>query len=312
MRNLSMTSWTLLVAAAAATSAAGPAPSAAFLAYWKSGLAELSSYSIVTDRYGEGRKAQGVLVFVYEEIDDLTRIKVESDKVPKARRVPVLKLNNVLKFTTGVYDYSVMTSVFAGLSGPGVARFLEPRKVSFSSQEWCGSVFHQVIPRPGGLVSEIHSYFEAEGDATVTLPYPKTGPVYYLDEMPILVRELDGEFLKAGETKNIDLLPGLWERRKRHVPLALERAALSKGATEKTMTKLGERAAVKWTLERSGVVTTYRVEAVQPHRLLEWDDNKGEKGEIIASIRDGYWMHNHNVDAPLRKRLGLEYGVGDR
>ena len=40
--------------------------------------------------------------------------------------------------------------------------------MSFSSQEWCGNVFHQVIPRPAGLVSEIHSYFEAEGDATTT------------------------------------------------------------------------------------------------------------------------------------------------
>jgi hypothetical protein len=316
---LSMT----LLAASLSLTAASPGPGAAFLEYWKSGLAELSSYSIVTDRYGESRKAQGVLVFVYEEINADTRIKVESDKTPPSKQIPVLKLNNVLKFNTGVYDYSVLTSVFAGLSGPGVTRPFEPRKISFTSQEWCGNVFHQVIPRPQGLVSEIHSYFEAEGDAVATLPYPKrpsgagiaTGPhapVFYEDEMPILVRELDGEFLKAGEARKLDLLPGLWERRKRHIPLALTQAVLTKApGTEKISTRLGEKEAVKWTLERDGVITVYRVEAAMPHHLLEWDDNKGEKGEIIASIRNGYWMHNHNVDAPLRKQLGLEYGVGE-
>jgi hypothetical protein len=303
MRNLSMTVLAAaMLAAAAATTP--PAPSPAFLAYWKSGLAELTSYSIVTDRYGEIRKAEGVMVFVYEEINADTRIKVESARTPPAKQIPVLKLNNVLKFSTGVYDYSVMTSVFAGLGGPGVTRFLEPRKVSFSSQEWCGNVFHQVIPRSKGLVSEIHSYFESEGDSTAVLPYPKAGSVYYQDEMPILVRELDGEFLKPGESRKIDLLPGLWERRKRHIPLALTQAVLTKVGVEKDT--------VKWTLERDAVVTTYRVEAALPHHLLEWDDNKGEKGVMLASIRSGYWMHNHNIDAPLRKQLKLEYGVGDR
>src|SRR5689334_16334699 len=47
----------------------GPAPSADFLAYWKSGLAELSSYAVTVERYGEMRKGQAVLVFVYEEIN---------------------------------------------------------------------------------------------------------------------------------------------------------------------------------------------------------------------------------------------------
>jgi hypothetical protein len=196
-----------------------------------------------------------------------------------------------------------------------VDRFLEPRKVSFTSQEWCGSVFHQVIPKPAGLVSEIHSYFEAEGDAQVTLPYTKGGAaaVYYQDEMPILVRELDGEFLKPGESRTLDLLPGLWERRKRHVPLALTRATLTKKSEkEKVATGLGEKEAVTWLLEHDNVVTAYRVEAAMPHRLLEWDDNLGEKGNLIASIRSTYWEHNHNVDAPLRRQLKLQYGMGDR
>lgn len=297
--------------AAQSLAAAPPAPSAEFLAYWKSGLAELSSYAVSTQRYGETRSAEAVLVFVYEEVDDRTRIKVESDQVPAARRVPVLKLNHVIKFNTGIYDYSVMTSVFAGLSGPGVTRPLEPRKISFSSQEWCGHVYHQVLPRPKGLVSTLHSYFEAEGDAETVLPWPK-GAVHYEDEMPLLVRELDGEVLKPGEARTLQLLPSLWERRKRHVPLALMEARLAKAAASGEFpTRKGKVRAWKWTLSWEGHAMAYWVEAAPPRKLLAWDDGKGEQGELKASVRKTYWERNRNRDLPLRKELGLTYGAGE-
>jgi hypothetical protein len=318
MANLSMTLALGILALASASSADaanGASPSPAFLQYWKSGLAELSSYAVTMERYGEMRKGQGVLVFVYEEVNSDTRIKVESDKTPPAKRVPVLKLNNVLKFNTGVYDYSVMTSVFAGLTAPGAPRPFPPQKISFSSQEWCGNVYHQIVPRPKGLVSEIHSYFESEGDAVATLAYPKgpngaPGAIYYEDEMPILLRELDGPVLNAGFPIKINLVPGLWERRKRHVPLSFTEAVLTKAGPE-TLTLKGTRhEAVKWTLETLGVTVTYHIEAAPPRKLLAWENSRGEKGELLASVRSTYWEKNHNIDEPLRKKLGLTYGVG--
>ncbi|MDB5104778.1 MAG: hypothetical protein JWP91_2467 [Fibrobacteres bacterium] len=315
MANLSTTSASRLLLALAIAASADPktpvAPSPAFLKYWKSGLAELTSYNITAERYGEMRKAQGVMVFVYEEINADTRIKVESDKTPPAKRIPVLKLNNVLKFTTGVYDYSLMTSVFAGLGGTGVQRPLQPQKISFTSQEWCGNVFHQLVPGPKGLVSQIHSYFEAEGDLATLLPYPKGGLFFYEDEMPILVRELDGPLLQAGTPVKVNLVPGLWERRKRHVPIAFSEGVMTKVGPEKVKVAGSEKEAVKWTLETMGITTTYHVEAAQPHHLLAWENSKGEKAEMIASLRDTYWEHNHNVDAPLRKKLGLTFGVDE-
>jgi hypothetical protein len=308
------------------------APSPAFLRYWKSGLAELSSYEATTRRYGETRKAQAVLVYVYEEINDDTRIKVESPRTPASKQVPVLKLNHITKFNTGVYDYSVMTSVFAGLSGPGVSRFLEPRKVSLTSQEWCGHVYHHLLPRREGLVSTLHSYFEAEGDSTVVLPYPAAGPVhlagtsikggagaaygaqgriFYEDEMPILVRELDGPWLHPGETRTLQLVPSLWETRKRHVPLAFREATLAKVGIETLDTRHGPREAVKWVLAWEGHAMAYYVETAEPRKLLRWDDGRGEKGDLVASLRKTYWERNHNADEPLRKELGLTYGVGE-
>ncbi len=293
MANLSMKSLPGLLLALSLTvgeSAAaetGATPSPAFMQYWKSGLAELTSYDVAVERYGEMRKGQGVMVFVYEEINADTRIKVESAKTPPAKRIPVLKLNNALKFNTGVYDYSIMTSVFAGLTAPGSLRPFPPQKISFSSQEWCGNVFQQILPRPQGLVSEIHSYFEAEGDASATLPYPKgangvPAAIYYEDEMPILVRELDGAVWPMATPRKINLV-----------------------GPEKS----GEKEAVKWTLESLGTTTTYHVAAAAPRHLLAWENTKGEKGTLIASVRSTYWERNHNIDSPLRKKLGLTYGV---
>ena len=72
-----------------------------FYAHWGDGKAELSSYKIVQPRYGELREGYGVMIFVTEDINRRTLIKVESS-TPDKDRLYVLKLNNVLKFTTGL------------------------------------------------------------------------------------------------------------------------------------------------------------------------------------------------------------------
>jgi hypothetical protein len=51
----------------------------------------------------------------------------------RLRVYPVLKLNAVRKFQTGIYDYSVLTSTFAR-----TAAGFPVAKLSFSIQEWCG------------------------------------------------------------------------------------------------------------------------------------------------------------------------------
>ena len=100
----------LMTASLLLGAAAGEA--ADFYTHWGDGKAELSSYKIAQPRYGELREGYGVMIFVTEDINRRTLIKVESS-TPDKDRLYVLKLNNVLKFTTGLYDYSVITSVFS-------------------------------------------------------------------------------------------------------------------------------------------------------------------------------------------------------
>ena len=96
--------------------------------------------SLDTESHREG---YGVLIFVTEDLNRNTYIKVESP-TPDADRVYVLKLNNILKFTTGIYDYSVMTSVFSAVEGFAGSNPFELMKINLSSQEWCGHIFDEI------------------------------------------------------------------------------------------------------------------------------------------------------------------------
>src|SRR5262245_29695790 len=126
-----------LVFVLAASTAAAKAAAQDFWAYWGDGQAELGGYRLVQPRYGARREGTSVLIFVNEEMSDALRVKADPGKHPPTDILPVLKLNAIRDFQTGIYDYNVMTSVFARIvPGWPVA------KVSFSSQEWCGHVYH--------------------------------------------------------------------------------------------------------------------------------------------------------------------------
>jgi hypothetical protein len=121
-----------------------PATAQDFWSWWGDGKGELSSYKVIVSRYGELREGHSVLIFVTEDISRTTRIKVESAAIPPNDRVPVLKLNRLVKFTTGLYDYSLLTSTFSSVNSELGRKPFAPLKISFSAQEWCGHVFQML------------------------------------------------------------------------------------------------------------------------------------------------------------------------
>ena len=83
-----------------------------FWAHWGDGKAELNGYSLKQPRYGAVRSGISVLIFVTEDFSDARRVKADAGKHPASDVYPVLKLNAVRDFSTGIYDYNVMTSTF--------------------------------------------------------------------------------------------------------------------------------------------------------------------------------------------------------
>ena len=285
----------LILAAPAALSGAD------FYAHWGDGQAEISSYKIVQPRYGQERPAYGVMIFVTEEINRQTLIKVESDATPPQDRLYVLKLNNVLKFTTGIYDYSVMTSVFSQVEGAGGP--FQLHKVNLSAQEWCGHVFDEVQVRGDRLKGRLNSYFESEGQRQ----YELAAPPHFAseDHLLIQIRELKGPLLKEGGSLSVELLPSLWSTRQAHRPHQLYQTTLHKGQPTTVEAGGQTHAAVPWTWESPDGARTVWVEQAYPRRILAWRDAAGGSGQLQITLRKPYWRLHGNGDQGLRDELGI-------
>jgi len=270
--------------------------SAAFHAAWSDGNAELTSYDVVTPRYGEPRPAELVLVYVTEPMNRRTWIK--DDDARGDDRVNVLKLNVSLKFETGVYPYSVMTSVFAPLDAWRAERFA-PVKITLGVQEWCGHVWAALWPGEDTVRSELRSYFASEGERDETTP-TRPGTLYE-DALLIQLRELDGPFA-GGSTWEGELVPSLWRTRRAHtdgrpVPARITRSAVTEAGV----------ALHRFVLEAGSYRRTLDVEAGGAHQVIAWETSDGERVRRRATARLPYWQLNREADrVPTRERLGLD------
>ena len=137
-----------------------------FNSYWYTGKAEVNVYDIEQARYGELRKGKAVRIFVTE--DFLLNKQVKKESMTTEPSASVLKMNFLNKFPTGIYDYSMMTSVFTPVD---VSRFKKTIKVSMSSQEWCGHVFSQLNLDKDQYEFTGHSYFENESEQDYYMDY---------------------------------------------------------------------------------------------------------------------------------------------
>ena len=271
-----------------------------FWSHWGDGRAELNGYRLRQPRYGAERSGTAVLIFVTEDFNDRLRVKAEG-REPGAEVYPVMKLNEVRDFQTGIYDYNVMTSTFAR-----VERGWPVAKVSFSSQEWCGHVYHQIVPRGERVGGISHSYFEGEADGRETLKLPEGG--VFADVLPVLLRGWQGSFLKPGERASVPFLPRLLDARMRHRPLAWGRATISRAASEfEVEVPAGRFTTTRWTVAVDGGETlTYDIEAQTPYRLVRWNSSSGELAELLGSERIAYWK----PDWQRRRSGAREAGTG--
>jgi hypothetical protein len=295
-----------MCATLAATAATGLSTASAdeFWKFWGDGKAELDGYALVEPRYGQLREGTAVAIFVTENFSDSLRVKADPGKHAASDVVPVIKLNLVRDFQTGIYDYNTMTSTFLRAEF-GAGEFWPLAKASFSSQEWCGNVYMQWIPRGDKLIGTVHSYFDGEADATPELPWPAGGVVE--DALPVLVRGLRGPWLSPGATKKVPFLRSLFRTRLLHVPAKWGEATVSRAAAASDVkSALGTLRASTYTVaETGGDTITFTVEEAYPHRLLAWKSSAGESARILGSARLEYWKMHGNGDEKALKLLGL-------
>lgn len=271
-----------------------------FWRHWGDGQAELSGYRLTQPRYGAPRSGTAVMIYVTEPFSDSLRVKADPDKHPASDTYPVMKLNAVRHFQTGIYDYSVMTSSFAR-----VAAGWPVAKLSFSSQEWCGHVYHQLLPRGGRVAGLSHSYFDGEADGREDLALPDGG--VFADQLPILLRGLLGAYLEPGQNRRVPYLPSLLSARLEHTPLAWGQARIERAAGPVSVqVPAGKFEANRFSVAVDGGPTwTYDFETQYPFRLLRWASDRGEEAVLLRSARLAYWKLNAPGGEKYLKDLGL-------
>lgn len=262
---------------------------AAFWGHWSDGRAELAGYDLTYSRYGAMRHGSAVTIFVKEEFSNDARVKADAPGHDGDDTFPVLKLNLVQDFPTGIYDYNLMTSAFLALVPVNGRPAGTLTKASFSAQEWCGHAYHQLLFDSVGIRDILHSYFEGEADRTDTLDYPNDG--VSADALQFWARGLAEPRLEPGESVQRPLLRSLETSRLRHQPVAWETATFARAAAPQSVTvPAGTFDADVYTVTVAGKTThTFYVERTVPYRVVKWEMGDGGKAELLATTRLPYW-----------------------
>jgi hypothetical protein len=294
---------------ARASSARTVTPSAydqAFWQTWGDGQAELNGYDLIFPRYGSGRDGVAVAIFVTEPFSKSSRVKADPGRHAAPDVFPVMKLNLVKDYQTGIYDYNDMTSSFLALERVEGRPAGTPTKVSFSSQEWCGHVYMQALFGPQRIDLTVHSYFDGEADQQRSLQYPKDGVSE--DVLFFWARGMAEPRLQPGEKKRAPLLLSFESSRGRHEPLTWRDGTLTRSAAKENV----KVPAGTFKCERfiaamdGGESRSFYVEAAAPHKIVKWETSTGQKGELLASQRLKYWELNKPGGEEALKQLGLQ------
>jgi len=270
-----------------------------FKDYWYVGKAEITSYELQQARYGERHSGNAVLIFVTEDLSLNKHVKLDNPIRDKEDAVKVLKLNFIRKFNTGIYQYSMMDSLFTPIN---IRDYPYSLKETLSAHEWCGNWFMQLNLRDDEYRVRLNSYFESEGDREFTLK-----KAFLEDEIWTRIR-IQPSSLPLGDIK---IIPAATVARFTHEELKVEDAEASLGDfSDKLMS-------YRLQYKSKGRTLVIKFTKDFPYKITSWEETYGSgksnierslttKATIKKTILVDYWNKNKNVDLDMRKELGLD------
>jgi len=265
-----------------------------FKDYWYKQKAELTRYSLEQSRYGEIHKGEAVLIFVTEPFLKTKQVKYEHGD--RSDAVSVLKLNSTRRFFTGIYPYTIITSIFT----PVDFRKDPTLNVASSTQEWCGVTYTQLNRQNDEYHASLHSYFQDEADQDL-----RVKAEWLEDEVWTRIR-IAPETLPTG---TIQMLPGLQSLRLLHQPIKAQTATATMRAEEQGNIYTVNYPALKRTL-------TIRFQKQFPYAITGWEETapggfspdspllttRAVKTNVLLL---DYWDKHGVKDGIYREKLGL-------
>lgn len=269
-----------------------------FRDYWYNGQAEISRYTLDQVQYGAQNPGEAVLIFVTEDFRTDTHVKLESDAKDKA--TSVLKLNSIRRFVTGIYDYSLYSSVFTPIDTKKYERSL---KVTMSSQDWCGQVYNQLNLAGTRYDVMVRSYFEK--NATEDF---KIDATWLEDEIWTRLR-MNPDELPKGETR---VIPAAYAARIAGQKLEPQKAVgtFSEYAGNIFQGENLRQYALNYPEAKRELRIVF--EKAFPHAIAGWEETYPSRGKVLTTratrtqqVRSDYWSHNAPGDTTLRNQLGV-------
>lgn len=277
-----------------------PPSSAQFNVYWNTGKAELAYYELMQARYGKIYRGEMVLISVTEPFRTDKHVKAETPEGMQ-NAINVLKVQQMRRFATGIYDYALTTTSFAPLSGYGVL------KITGSAVDWCGQAWLQLNRKDASFRIESRSYFENLGDSDYTIP-----AALHEDEIWQIIR-INPEKLPTG---SVMMVSSLISARLRHRKLAAESAQAELQHFARLQQKEYSLLYAPGTPDERKVVFVFEREF--PHKILEYRETysdivgasgKKEKLTTVARLKktlhSAYWQQNNPENQKDRKALGI-------
>lgn len=258
-----------------------------------SGKAEVNTYSLEKARYNGIHPGESVLIFVTEPF--LEEKQVKSDHPNNEKTIPVLKMNRIDRFATGIYDYSIYTSVFTPTQHFDPTY---PLKITMSSQDWCGQSFMQ-LNNNDGFELMLRSYFESEGDTSAQLNYD-----YSEDNLFNLAR-IDTSLLPKGE---FDIIPTMSHLRLSHSPLKTYRCNAS-------LARLENQVIYSYDIPELQRGVRMFMDPKNHFQIVRWEETyptvfdgtlRKSTYTLKHSKRLPYWELNQTKDAQMRDSLELK------
>lgn len=269
--------------------------------YWYQGKAEINRYALQQNRYKDVHPGEAVVVFVTE--DFLTDKQVKNDNYTNPNSVGIIKTNFLTRFTTGIYDYSIMSSVFTPTD---VRNHPQTLKVTNSVQDWCGQTFMQINKGNNDYEVQLRSYFESENDQDFTVK-----DVLLEDEIFNRIR-MNPAALPKGKMK---MLPTATISRLLHLEFKPYTVKLQyENYTGEDFT--GVNLSV-YCIEYPDLQRTLEIvyETTEPYAIVGWTDSypsvfdkkiRTTIAKRTHSILSPYWSKNGLADEQLRTKLGLD------
>jgi hypothetical protein len=250
---------------------------------WDDGRAEISAYDAIMPRYGTPRPFTAYHIVVKEDFSRSQLVKADPGHDPDDL-LPVLKMNQVFEYQTGIYPYRQMLSTFHARADMTLL------KLTLASFEWCGNSYKEFTRRNGRGTLHVHTYWDGQADATYPVP---AGPdVVFYDELPLWVRSLPQT---SGTTRTLRMMSG--QVSSRGPTPEIRSARLNAAAREKLTIPAGTFDALRWELTVEDEDADRLWTGVDfPFPLLAWERSDGASFRLEWTDRLAYWTLNRPGD----------------